>query len=119
LTYVAFETRRLFDERNSPGETFRPLAVVALVEPEDYARQQSSQHEAFAHSSGQVFDIDTARLPASELECLRFVLDDLGWSGYLGFVEDGADRLHIGCSPDSREFFTNVWQEAEEHLTAN
>jgi hypothetical protein len=53
------------------------------------------------------------------LECLRFVLDDLGWSGYLGFIEDGADRLHIGCSPDSREFFTNVWQEAQEHLSAN
>jgi hypothetical protein len=53
------------------------------------------------------------------LECLRFVLDDLGWSGYLGFVEDGADRLHIGCSPESREFFTDVWQEAQEHLSAN
>jgi hypothetical protein len=119
LTYIAFETRRLFEERNAVGETFQPLPVVALVEPEDYARQQLSQHEAFAHSSGQVFDIDTARLPAGELECLRFVLDDLGWSGYLGFVEDGADRLHIGCSPDSREFFTNVWQEAEEHLPAN
>jgi hypothetical protein len=119
LTYVAFETRRLFEERNSPGETFQPLAVTALVEPQDYARQQSSQHEAFAHASGQVFDLDTARLPAGELECLRFVLDDLAWSGYLGFVEDGADRLHIGCSPDAREFFTNVWQEAQEHLSPN
>jgi len=119
LTYIAFETRRLFEERNSPHEIFQPLPVVALVEPVDYARQQASQHEAFAHSSGQVFDIDTAQLPAGELECLRFVLDDLGWSGYLGFVEDGADRLHIGCSPESREFFTNVWQEAEEHLTIN
>jgi len=116
LTYIAFETRRLFDERNAPGETFLPLPVASLVEPEDYARQQSSQHEAMAHSSGEVFDLDIAHLPAGELECLRFVLDDLGWSGYLGFVEDGADRLHIGCSPESREFFPNVWQEAEEHL---
>jgi hypothetical protein len=119
LTYIAFETRRLFEERNSPSEVFLPLPVSALVEPVDYARQQLSQHEAFAHSSGQVFDIDTAHIPAGELECLRFVLDDLGWSGYLGFIEDGADRLHIGCSPDSREFFTNIWQEAQEHLTAN
>lgn len=119
LTYIAFETRRLFEERNAVGETFQPLPVVALVEPEDYALQQAAQHEAFAHSSGQVFDIDIGRMPAGELECLRFVLDDLGWSGYLGFVEDGADRLHIGCSPDSREFFTNIWQEAEEHLSAN
>jgi len=119
LTYIAFETRRLFEERNAVGDVFQPLPVVALVEPEDYALQQASQHEAFAHSSGQVFDIDTSRLPPGELECLRFVLDDLGWSGYLGFVEDGADRLHIGCSPDSREFFTNVWQEAQERLSAN
>jgi hypothetical protein len=119
LTYIAFETRRVFEQRNAPDETFVPLPVVALVEPEDYARQQSSQHEAMAHSSGQVFDIDISRVPAAELECLRFVLDDLGWSGYLGFVEDGADRLHIGCSPESREFFTNVWQEAQEHLSAN
>jgi hypothetical protein len=119
LTYIAFETRRLFEERNSPGETFQPLPVASLVEPVDYARQQTAQHEALSHSSGEVFDIDIAHISASELECLRFVLDDLGWSGYLGFVEDGADRLHIGCSPESREFFTNVWQEAEEHLIPN
>ena len=119
LTYVAFETRRLFEELNAFGETFQPLPVLALVEPETYARQQPSQHEAFAHSSGQVFDIDTSHMPAGELECLRFVLEDLGWSGYLGFVEDGAGRLHIGCSPGSREFFTGVWQEAQEHLSAN
>jgi hypothetical protein len=119
LTYIAFETRRLFEERNSPGEIFQPLPVVALVESEDYARQQPSQHDAFQHSSGDVFDLDIAHLPAGELECLRFVLDDLGWSGYLGFVEDGADRMHIGCSPDSREFFANVWQEAQEHLAVN
>jgi hypothetical protein len=119
LTYVAFETRRLFEELNALGETFHPLAVSALVEPEDYARQQPAQREAFAHSSGQVFDIDTSRMPPGEVECLRFVLDDLGWSGLLGFVEDGPDRLHIGCSPGSREFFTGVWQEAQEHLSAN
>jgi hypothetical protein len=118
LTYIAFETRRLFEER-SPGESFRPLAVSALVEPQDFARSQVAQHEAFAHSSGQVFDLDTSHLPAGELEILKFVLDDLGWSGYLGFVEDGVGRLHIGCSPESREFFTNVWQEAQGHLAAN
>jgi len=119
LTYIAFETRRLFDERNSPGEIFQPLPVIALVEPEDYARQLASPHDALQHSSGEVFDLDTSHLPAGELECLRFVLDDLGWSGYLGFVEDGAGRVHIGCSPDSREFFSGVWQEAQEHLAVN
>ena len=50
-------------------------------------------------------------LPA-ELECLRFVLGDLGWDGYLGFVEEGMDNLHIGCSPASRDFFVSVFQEA-------
>jgi len=119
LTYVAFETRRLCEELNALGETFRPLPVTALVEPGDYARRQPAQREVLAHSSGEVFDIDTSRLPPGELECLRFVLDDLEWSGYMGFVQDGAGRLHIGCSPESREFFMNVWQEAEEHLASN
>jgi hypothetical protein len=116
LTYVAFETRRLYEQMDDVRERFQPLRVSALVEPEEFARQ-STQHEALAHSSGQVFDIDTAHMPAAERECLQFVLDDLGWSGYLGFVEDGADRLHIGCSPESREFFTGVLQEAEDHLS--
>jgi hypothetical protein len=40
------------------------------------------------------------------------VLNDLGWDGYLGFVEEGMDSLHIGCSPDARDFFTSVFQEA-------
>jgi hypothetical protein len=59
-----------------------------------------------------VFDIDYAGLPPKEVECLRFVLNDLGWDGYLGFVDEGRDNLHIGCSPSSREFFTTVFQEA-------
>lgn len=116
LSYVAFETRRLFDEMNAYGQSFEPLPVTALVEPADYARQQS-QREAMAHSSGEVFDVSTGHLPAAEVECLRFVLDDLEWSGFLGYVEEGTGRLHIGCSPESREFFANVWQEAVEHMT--
>jgi hypothetical protein len=46
------------------------------------------------------------------LEALRFVLNDLGWNGYLGFVEEGMDNMHIGCSPSSRDFFATVFQEA-------
>jgi soluble lytic murein transglycosylase-like protein len=111
LAYIAFETRRLHEEMNPKGEKFRPLAVTALVEPEDYARQLG-QRESFAHCSGQVFDIDYASLPPGELECLRFVLSDLGWDGYVGFVEDGRDSLHIGCSPASRDFFATVFEEA-------
>jgi hypothetical protein len=111
LVYIAFETRRLYEELSGNREQFRPLEVTSLVEPEDYARQLGKP-EALSHCSGQVFDIDYAGLPPGEQECLRFVLDDLGWDGYLGFVEDGMDSLHIGCSPASRDFFTSVFQEA-------
>ena len=111
LTYVAFETRRLYEEMNPKGERFQPLSVTSLVEPEDFVRQ-SGEREALYHCSGQVFDIDYSGLPPGELECLRFVLSDLGWDGYLGFVEEGRDNLHIGCSPTSRDFFTTVFQEA-------
>jgi len=110
LAYIAFETRRLYEETGTKGP-FHALEVTALVEPEDYARQKGKP-EALAHCSGHVFDIDYSALPPAELECLRFVLSDLGWEGYLGFVEDGMDSLHIGCSPGSREFFTQVFQEA-------
>jgi hypothetical protein len=51
-------------------------------------------------------------MPPGELECLRFVLSDLGWDGYLGFVEEGTLNLHIGCSPSARDFFSTVFQEA-------
>ena len=110
LAYIAFETRRLYEETGAKGP-FRPLPVTALVEPEEYANQKGKP-EALSHCSGHVFDIDYSALPPAELECLRFVLSDLGWEGYLGFVEDGMESLHIGCSPGARGFFTKVFQEA-------
>jgi len=111
LTYIAFETHRLFDELKNKEEKFQPLTVTSLVEPESYARQLADR-EAFMHCSGQVFDIDYSALPPGELECLRFVLNDLGWDGYLGFIEEGMDNIHIGCSPSSRDFFASIFQEA-------
>jgi hypothetical protein len=111
LAYVAYETRRLFDEVKPHGEKFQPLPVTSLVEPEDHVRQLK-QREGLAHSSGQVFDIDYSGLPPGELECLRFVLADLGWDGYVGFIEEGRDNLHIGCSPTSRDFFATVFHDA-------
>jgi hypothetical protein len=110
LAYIAFETRRLYEEVDLAGAEFRPLQVVSLVEPEERARGLA-EPEALAHASGQVFDIDYANMPPGELECLRFVLDDLGWAGYLGFVDQG-HSLHIGSSPSAREFFTAVYEEA-------
>ena len=85
--------------------------MTALVAPEDLAQLQDRRDEA-AHSSGQVFDIDYSGLPPVELECLRFILDDLGDDGYLGFVEVSRETLHIGCSPSARDFFTSVYEEA-------
>jgi len=34
LAYIAFETRRLYDETGAKGP-FQPLEVTALVEPQD------------------------------------------------------------------------------------
>jgi hypothetical protein len=108
LAYIAYETRRMFEEMKA-REKFVPLPVTALVEPEDYTR---GKKEGLSHTSGQVFDVDYSGLPPAEQEALRFVLNDLGWAGYLGFVEEGRDNLHIGCSPTSREFFATVFQES-------
>ena len=67
-----------------------------------------------AHSSGQVFDIDYRNLPLPEREALNFVLSDMGWEGYIGFVEESpkSGALHIGCAPSVRQFFTDIYDEA-------
>jgi len=117
LAYIAFETRRLFEETGAKGP-FRPLEVTSLVESEDFARQKGNP-EALTHCSGQVFDVDYSALPPAELECLRFILSDLGWNGYLGFVDEGIENLHIGSSPGSRDFFTGIYQEAQTKLSAD
>jgi hypothetical protein len=117
LAYIAFETRRLYEQIGSKAP-FRPLEVTSLVESEDFAHKQGHP-EALAHCSGQVFDIDYSALPTAELECLRFILSDLGWNGYLGFVDQGMDSLHIGCSPGSRDFFATVYQEAQSKMSGD
>ncbi|HTS66671.1 MAG TPA: transglycosylase SLT domain-containing protein [Candidatus Acidoferrales bacterium] len=117
LAYIAFETRRLYEETGAKTP-FRPLEVTSLVESEDLLRQKGHP-EALSHCSGQVFDIDYSALPPGELECLRFVLSDLGWNGYLGFVEEGFDNLHIGCSPGARDFFAGIYQEVQDKVSAD
>jgi Transglycosylase SLT domain len=119
LAYIAFETRRLH-EAFRPGENFVPLQATALVLPK--AGMGSTDGvpggRTMDHSSGQVFDLSIAGLPPGELECLQFVLDDLGWNGSLGFIEEPASRqtLHIGCSPSSRNFFAQVFEEGQAAL---
>lgn len=111
LMYVAFETRRLHEAMKAKGEKWIPLPVTSLVEPED-AGHPSGKAPILSHASGQVFDIDYSGLPPGELECLRFVLDDLGWDGYIGFIDEGRDSIHIGCAPSSRDFFATIFNEA-------
>ncbi|HWR37850.1 MAG TPA: hypothetical protein VN622_18465, partial [Clostridia bacterium] len=115
LAYIAFETRRML-QCLDPGGKFRPLEVVSLVKPiEEHDRLGGAKDPEFlAHATGEVFDIDASPLSSTEREALDFVLDDLGWNGYLGFVREapGSNRIHIGPSPASREFFTRVFEEA-------
>jgi hypothetical protein len=113
--YISFETRRLWEAVHGQDERFVPLTVSSLVEAEDAGRAKA---EIISHASGQVFDIDYSALPPGELECLRFILDDLGWDGYLGFIDEGRDNIHIGCSPSTREFFSTVFSEGVGVKTA-
>ncbi len=115
LLYIAFETRRLFEQHKPRGEHFVPLQVVELVSTNDRPAEAGTllvDPEFPAHSTGQVFDIDRSNLPPGERECLDFILDDMGWDGYLGFIQVTGDTLHIGCSPASRDFFAKVFEEA-------
>lgn len=117
LLYIAFETRRLFEAHKPKGEHFAPLQVVELVSTNDRPAEAGTllvDPEFPEHSTGQVFDIDRSNLPPGERECLNFILDDMGWDGYLGFIQVTGDTLHIGCSPASREFFAKVFEEALE-----
>lgn len=117
LTYIAFETRRLHDAMKLKNEKFVPLEVTSLVRPMDsmgHASASTGPTEAAAHCSGQVFDVRYDSLPAGEKEALNFVLDDMGYEGYLGFIDEttNSGTMHIGCSPSSREFFAQIFQEA-------
>jgi hypothetical protein len=115
LAYIAFETRRLHAAMKPDGEKFVPLDVVSLVRPLDGTqRSNGMRDEGIWHCTGEVFDIDYSNLPVGQREALDFVLHDMGWMGYLGFIEEspGSGTLHIGASPSSREFFTEVFEQA-------
>jgi soluble lytic murein transglycosylase-like protein len=120
MAYIAFETRRLFEAMPRGEGTFVPFEVTALVLPMKGDSRVAPESKSVEHSSGQVFDISVARMPERERECLQFVLDDLGWDGCLGFIEEspGSQTLHIGCSPSSREFFGQVFEDGQAALRA-
>ena len=122
LAYIAFETRRLFESMRL-GVDFVPLEVTALAVPPNADNQSGSapQGDRVAeHASGQVFDIALAGLPGAERECLQFVLDDLGWNGDLGFIEDpsSGQTMHIGCAPRARDLFAKVYEDQQEAMRA-
>lgn len=112
LVYIAFETHRLFDAAKPRGEKFVPLRVTELVNTTDQDKRQEPGSGVPVHCTGQVFDVSIANLPSGERECLNFVLDDMGWDGYLGFIQENGETIHIGCSPASRDFFAQVYQDA-------
>jgi hypothetical protein len=121
ITYLAYETRRLHEAMKPRGEKWVPLEITALVQPLEYEERQAQRHgsgkpEPPAHCSGQVFDLNYANLPAGQREALEFVLADMGWDGYLGFVRDSASTstFHIGAAPTARDFFTKIYDEALE-----
>ncbi len=117
LLYIAFETHRLFDALKPKGEHFAPLQVTELVSTTDRPAEAGSllvDPEFPEHSTGHVFDIDRSNLGRGERQSLDFTLEDIGWDGYLGFVQVTGDTLHIGCSPSAREFFESVFQDATE-----
>ena len=112
LSYISFETRRLFDAMKPVRDRWMPLDVVELVNTKDGLRDAGAfAPEIPAHGTGQVFDIDLAGLPRAERDALWFVINELGWDGYLGYVELSGNSVHIGCAPAAREFFTGVFQE--------
>lgn len=126
LAYVAYETRRLHEAMKPKNERFVPLEVTALVQPLDYEerltrRGPGGKLEPPSHCSGQVFDVNYGNLPSGEREALDFVLSDLGFNGYIGFIRDGGNdtMYHIGPAPTARDFFTRVYSEASENRTSD
>jgi hypothetical protein len=103
MLYVAFETRRLFDELQPKGEQFVPLQIVKVGRAAD---------DAVEFGAGTVFEIDRSNLGKGERLCLSFALDDLGWDGHLGLAQRDGEILRIGFAPSSRDFFAAVFKEA-------
>lgn len=113
IAYIAYETRRLHEAMKLKNERFVPLEITALVRPLD-AEARTLKGDVPSHCSGQVFDLNYSKMPPGQQEALEFVLNDLGWNGYLGFIRDAAldSTYHIGASPTAREFFSRIYQEA-------
>ncbi|MFZ2149994.1 MAG: transglycosylase SLT domain-containing protein [Minisyncoccia bacterium] len=125
LLTVAFETRRLH-VKLYPKEEFVPLDVTSLVRHLEYQELLKkgkivNARTAFpTHTSGQVFDVSYLYLPKGERRCLTFILEDLEHYGYLSFIEEvtGSRTFHVTVSPSSRQFFSQVFEDARSEAKA-
>lgn len=116
IAYIAYETRRMHQAMRLRGEQFVPLEITSLVVPRDMEERRTNGKELPLRCSGQVFSINYAKLPAGQREALDFVLDDMGWDGYLGFIRDSDETAtyNVGAAPTARDFFTRVYEDALE-----
>jgi hypothetical protein len=119
LAHIAFETRLVHEAMEVEGERLVPLEVTSLAKPlgppaaDPIKSGGDTWGEGIMHSTGHLFDINYGKLPPGRPEAFEFVLNDLGWEGYLGFIRAVNRQMpHIGCSPSSRDFFYEVFADA-------
>lgn len=127
MQYIAFETRRLWEEgikrgRGKKGELFMPLEIPSLIRDLEYQERLKRKNvnantDVPTHTIAAA-DISYLHLPAWEAECLKFVLQDLEWDEYLSyFMESKKEKTwHFCTSPAYREFFIQIEQEARQLL---
>jgi len=118
LLYVAFETRRGWEQSHPTGEQFVPLEVTSMIRTAEYQRSlhkvNGNSHTRFpSHTVGAV-DISFAHLPKGEEAWLRFVLQNLEFEEHVGYFDEckGQETKHFAPSPYHSDFFTAVYNEA-------
>ncbi len=98
LVYIRMKPGSCSDEMKHRGQKWVPIDVTSLVRPLDSTHGLFGEG-ATARPCGTVrarFSISTIRgCPMRNARRFRFILDDMGWNGYLGFVgRERAERNH-------------------------
>jgi hypothetical protein len=106
LLYLSYETKRLLSAVK-PGADFVPLSLVSV-------KLAADDTEAWLDQSSEVVTI-SLDLPDEERNCLRFILNDLSYAGYMGTQVSGK-LTRISPSPSHRSFFMSVYQQAVAFL---
>ncbi len=131
LEYVSFETRRLWNALDKKKEIYVPLSPTAFIRDMDYqVKLQTGNKQSAAninartdlptHTIGAV-DVSYLKLPKTEFECLKFVVQDLGWDEYLGFFEESKSQktFHLAPAPSQIDFYKSVYEEAKKLIAKN